>query len=193
MGKDLFGNKIIKKKRMTKLEKFLSKYDKDSFDDRLARLKYLNQIMPKEFGIAADPETVFVFSEAKMSYINGEFIATILLAQAFIERKLQMHYESFGLEKIAKRGLKAIVSHARKNNILHIYLLEKIDILRKKRNPFTHFKSFENEFNLSQRMFKELKKTTEFCKPYQMLENDAKEAISLMYTIFLTKFGKVNQ
>jgi hypothetical protein len=191
MEKDLFGNKV-KKKRKTRLENSLKKYDSSSFEDRLQRLTFLNNIFPKGYGIIGDQETVYVFSEAKMAFINGEFISSILLAQAFIERKLQIHYKSFGLEKVAKRGLKSIIDYARKNNLLNSYLIDKIDSLRKKRNPFLHIKPYDYEFNLSQRIFNDLKNSKTFRQPIEILEADAKDAISLMYTIFITDLKKIN-
>ena len=188
--KNLFGETVKKKKRKSRLESSLEKYDKDTFEERLERLKFLNNIFPKDFGILADPETVYVFGEAKMAFINGEFISTILLSQAFIERKLQMHYQAIGLENIAKRGLKAIVNHAKKNRILHEYLIERIDVLRKRRNPFSHVKPIDHEFNLTQRMMNDLKLDKKFRQPLEIVTDDAKEAISLMYTIFKTELKK---
>ncbi|WJJ96582.1 hypothetical protein [Algibacter luteus] len=188
--KNLFGESVKKKKRKSRLESSLEKYDKDTFEERLERLKFLNKIFPKEFGILADPETVYVFGEAKMAFVNGEFISTILLSQAFIERKLQLHYQSLGLDIIAKRGLKAIVTHAKKNNILHEYLIERIDVLRKRRNPFSHVKPTDHEFNLTQRMMTDLKSDKRYRQPFEIMTDDAKEAISLMYTIFITELKK---
>lgn len=192
MDKDLFGHKVVSKKKKTRLESSLIKYDKDTFDTRLSRLKYLNKIFPKDYSIAGDIQTVFVFSEAKMTFINGEFISTILLAQAFIEKKLQGHYIELGLSNIASRGLKTIIKHARNNNILHNYLLNKIDELRKKRNPFTHLKPFDNEYNLDKRFMKEIKNSGKYMELADLMEEDAKEALSLMYTIFITDLGKMN-
>lgn len=102
MQKDLFGNKIKEKKTFSRLESSLSKYDKDSFEERHERLKFLNKIFPKGYGFAADMETVYIFDEVKMAFVNGELISVILLSQAFIERTLQMHYESIGLAMISK-------------------------------------------------------------------------------------------
>ena len=187
MQKDLFGKKIIDKKRKTRLEMSLLKYDKNSLQERIERLKYINKIFPKRYGIAADMETVYVFSEAKMAFINGEFISTILLCQAFIERNLQMYYERIGLSGIGRRGLKAILDHAKKNKTIISYLIEKIDELRKKRNPFVHLKEIEHEYNLDRRMFKALEEGRPFKQPFEILQEDAKASISLMYAVFITK------
>jgi len=192
MDKDLFGQNVVQKKRKSKFEVALKKTDNESFEDRLNRLKYLNNIFPGDLFFGADPETVFIFNEAKMTFINGEFIATILLTHAFIERVLQSHYESIGLEKIAKRGFKAMLAHAKKNELLHPYLIDKFDLLRKKRNPLTHLKTFENEHTLSQRILNRIKKGEQYIHPILMLEEDAKEAMSLMYTLLTTKLNEIN-
>ncbi len=186
MQKDLFGKKIVPKKKRTKLEIILQGYDKKSFGDRLERLKYLNKIFPKGFGFASDLETSYIFDEVKMAFIGGEFISTMLLSQAFIERKFQAHYSELGLQNISNKGLKAIIDHAKKNGTIHSFLLERIDELRKKRNPFVHLKEYEHEYNLSQRMYKSYIEKDEFKQPFQILLEDAKEALSLMYAVFIT-------
>lgn len=89
-----------------------------------------------------------------------------------------------------QNGLKAIVTHAKKNKILHEYLIERIDVLRKRRNPFSHVKPTDHEFNLTQRMMTELKSDKKYRQPYEIMTDDAKEAISLMYTIFMTELKK---
>lgn len=183
MDKDIFGNKIEKKKRKSRLESGLAKYDKSTFTSRLDRLKYINKIFPDGIIIAADMETFFIFDEAKMAFINGEYISTILLAQSFIEKIFQDHYCSIGLEKESKRGLKYLIKHAKKNDIIHEFLLDKIELLRKKRNPFTHLKPYNHKFTINNRFYDNFKKYEDI---HKMLENDAKEAMSLMYTISIS-------
>lgn len=189
MDKDLFGNKIIKKK--TRKEISLEKYDKKTFEERLKRLQSLDKIFPKYYSIAGDMQTIFVFDEAKMTFINGEFISTILLAQAFIEKILQSHYIDMGLNKIASRGLKAIVNHAKRNNIINEYLLIKIEELRKKRNPFVHLKPLDYEYNLDKRFMTNIINSDKHRDISDVMEQDAKEALSLMYTIFITDLRKI--
>lgn len=116
-----------------------------------------------------------------MAFINGAFIATIMLAQAFIERRLQDYMEARGLAKQARRGLKAIVQYFRQNHLLNELLLDKIDRLRQTRNPFSHLKPIDHPYTMAQRIFLEMK------QPEEILETEAKEAIALMYTIFMAK------
>lgn len=184
MQADLFGDKPIKK--ITKFETALKQYDKETIDERVERLKYINTLLPGEYMFGADPETIFIFEEAKMAFINGQFISTILLSQAYIERSLQIHYNSIGFDTIAKKGLKAIIDHATKNKTIHHFLLPKIDELRKIRNPFVHLKEYEHDYNLSQRIFKNIKDGKSYKDFSEIIYDDAKEAIRLMYAIFLT-------
>jgi len=180
----LFGNKPTKKN--TKFETTLKKYDSNTIDERVERLKFINTLIPGEYIFGADPETIFIFEEAKMAFINGQFISTILLSQAYIERSLQIHYNSIGLDSVAKKGLKAILDHARKHKTIHHFLLPKIDELRKIRNPFVHLKEHEHNYNLSQRILKNIQEGKSYKYFTEIIYDDAKEAIRLMYAIFLT-------
>ena len=188
MQKDLFGKNVASKKK-TRLEIMLASYDKKSFTDRLERLGYLKKVFPKGFGFVSDLETAYILDEAKMAFVDGAFISTILLSQAFIERKFQGYYSGLGFANIAKKGLKAIIDHAKQNGTIHVFLLDKVDELRKIRNPFVHLKEYEHEYNLSQRMYKSYIKTKQFKQPFQLLYEDAKAAISLMYVVAVTEFN----
>lgn len=178
MKTDLFGTK--KRKKRTYLEINLNKYDRDTFSDRLERLKYLNSIFPKGYGFLSGMETAYVFDEAKMTFINGEFISTIMLAQAFIEHKLQACLASKGLIKESKNGLKSMTMCLRRKKLVNEFLLNKIDHLRKIRNPFSHLRPGD-ESSVSERIFLEKQ------GPLLIMEKDAKNSIALMYQIAITK------
>lgn len=182
----LFPGTESKKPSRSKYEKALLRYDEETFPDRLERLQYLNKIYPKGLAFGSDAETVFVFDEAKMSFINGEFISTILLTQAFVERWLQQYFDSKGQKKLGKEGLKKMTEYARANDLVPQFILGKIDEMRVKRNPFVHLKHFDHEHTLNQRMMKSIR--NENAKTYyEIMLEDAKEAISLMYTILVTR------
>jgi hypothetical protein len=177
--KDLFGNPV--KKRKSKSEILLERIDRNTFQERVKRLKYLESISPGNFGMTGSIEPVFIFHEAGWAYLNGAFIATIILSQAFIERRLQDFMTSKGLEQEAKRGVQFIISYCRKHQLINDYLLDKIDHLRQTRNPLAHLKPYDHPFTLGQRTYKERK------RPDEILEREAKEALSLMYTILFTR------
>ena len=177
--KDIFENTLIEvKKRPTRLEKALTDYDKSTYNERLRRLTYINKIYPKGLLLCGDMEFVFTFGEAKECFISGHFIATIILAQAFIEKTFYDIFIRKNLEKEAKHGLYKMIKYARKNNLINPTILDKVDTLRLKRNPFTHPKDWSYPHNLSHRAFNN--KT----QPSDQLEKDATEAIQVM--LYLT-------
>lgn len=175
--KDMFGHPV--RKRVDKYERMLAKSDKETFASRVERLKFADGIIGN-IGMLGSMETVFILREAGWAYINGAFISTIMLSQAFIERRLHDLMLEKGFESEAKHGARSIIRFCRKHQLVSDYLLDKFDRLRRIRNPFVHVKSSDHPFSLDQRIF------TEKIQPNDLIENDAKEALSLMYTLLLT-------
>ncbi len=180
MKKDLFGNPIIKKQ--SRLERSLNKYDQDSFSSRLSRLEHLQQIFPKGYWFALPPESAHIFDETKMTFINGHYIACVMLAQAFIEHVLQMELERMGHPKIAGRSLKEIIKWFKTNKPEHKFLMDNIDRLRKFRNPFAHLRPFGDPDSLSQRIMRAQ------TAPDKILEKESRDSLALMYRVAITRF-----
>jgi len=181
MEKDLFGD--IKRRRKKKLGSSLERMDSTSFTARLERLQYINKIVPKNISFIYSFEMHYLLSEAVKCFINGQFVATILLSQSFIEHWLE---DRIGKDKVKKYGnhsLANIIKAMKENNSVHISLLDKIDRLRKIRNPFVHYKPSDYEFNIMKLSYP--KKV----KPEDVLCKEAKDAISLLYQVCITKFN----
>lgn len=172
--KDLFGNKITERK--TRLQRSLERYDHDTMQGRLERLAWLESVFPKG-GFMYSVEMHFILSEAKTSYINGQFIATVLLSTSFIEHWLADYLRKKGYVKESERGLSAMINCMRKNGLLAEYLLDKVDEVRKIRNPFTHKKEYDHPYNLTKRAFFQLH------NPGETMQKDAELALTMMLTI----------
>ncbi|HKJ81128.1 MAG TPA: hypothetical protein VJ954_03845 [Ignavibacteriaceae bacterium] len=181
MEKDLFG--YTKRPRKRKLESALQKMDSQSFSSRLERLQYLNKIIPKNLGFVFSVEMHYLLSEAINCLINGQCVATILLSQSFIEHWLEDKIEQEKVKKQGKKNLATIVKAMKENNTIQIGLLDKIDRLRKIRNPFVHFKPNEKEFNIVNMSY--FNNQT----PEDFLYKEAKNAISLLYQVSITNFN----
>ena len=180
--KDLFGIAVTEKtKKPTRLEKSLSDYDKTTFSNRLKRLKYIKRIYPNGLFIAGDMEFVFTLGEIEQCYINGNFIAVLVLTQSFIEKLFTVFFIEKGYDNETKYGLDKLIKYARKNSLIHTTILEMVDSLRLKRNPFVHVKDSDYQHNLSRRVFKN--KT----RPDEQLEKDAKEGIEVLFFILANK------
>jgi hypothetical protein len=176
--KDLFGKPI--RQRKSQNQAMLERYDLETLPERIERLKWVQRVFPHDRGFLMSLETVYVFGEAKMAFINGEFIATLLLVSAFIEHWLGAHIESRGFHKEARAGLAAIIDCARKNKLVHGFLLDKADHIREIRNPFVHLKPFTHKHTLGQRALGIR------AHPLEIMEKDARDALSIMYTIAST-------
>ncbi len=175
---DLFGNtpRTIKK-RPTKLENALLKYDNSTFAERLERLKFIHKIYPGGLLLSGDMEFVFTFSEIKECFISGHFIATIVLTQAFIEKIFHQFFTDNDEIKIANQGLASMIKFARKNNMIISLILDRVDDLRLKRNPFTHTKEYSYPHTLQKRILKNKSQAD------KQLDDDAREAIQILFLI----------
>ena len=177
--KDLFG--YTKKTRKPRLEAAILKHDRITLEARLERLRHLQNIFPRGYSFLSSIETAYVFDEAKMSYINGQFVATILLAQAHIEHHLQGYVASRGENQLAKSGLAKITKFLRAKTLLHPFLLDRIDRLRRLRNPFSHLQDYDYPDSLTKRAVDHNYDFT------ATLKSDAEFALALMYEVAVTR------
>lgn len=176
-ARDLFGKPI--RQPRSKYEVGLERFDRDTRADRAQRLRWVDRAIPRALTMGGPYETMLVFKEAKDAYIAGQPIAALVLASAFIEHWMAGHIASRGLEAVAKRGLAACVECARTHSFLPEALLSKLDRLRLHRNPFVHLKPMDHEHIVSRRMLRDR------IAPEELLDRDARDALSLMFTIGL--------
>jgi hypothetical protein len=173
MDKDLFGNDI--KLASDSTEEELKNYDIQSFEGRLKRLKSINKIFPfgqREYG---SDESYLIFDEAVHSYIFGQYIATIILAQAFIERRFQEYFHIRFDNKRAKYTLDKFIKEFKETEFLPDFILDKIDKIRLKRNPFVHHRMPLQKDTLMARAY------SSETHPDELLHNDAKDALEIMF------------
>ena len=180
LSRDLFGKPI--RQRRPKYEAALERLDRITLVERAARVRWLAQKIPHNILMAMPFETMTVLQEAKSSFISGQFVATIVLASAFVEHWFTSNLNNLGFNKEANQGLAAAIVCARKNDLAPSFLLDMADNLRKIRNPFAHLKSFDHEFNPSRRARKM------GAHAYELLERDAQNSIILIYAIGIHTF-----
>lgn len=176
---DLFGRPVLVRRTRSQIE--LERHDRETMNGRIARLNYVKRVHPVG-GFGMPIESLIIFTEAKMAFIDGLFVSVLLLCNSFIEHVLGSLLEGRSFRKEAKAGLAVQIDCARKNGILDDYLLEKADRLREIRNPFVHLKPFDHEHSIGRRMMRAGR------DPYDILEADARTALSIMYA-FATRSG----
>jgi hypothetical protein len=97
-----------------------------------------------EFGPPADAflisgiPSMFALDELKRSFIYGNFMATVMLCQAFAELSLGGMYSLSGNDAIARKGFKALIEQALKDGHIPATLAAKLQALRTMRNPYSH-------------------------------------------------------
>lgn len=171
--KDLFGNDVDD---TDEVEKYLSEMDEETIAARAANLNYVISIAPQH-GLLMPQESFLVLTEARDAFVNGLYVATVMLAQALIEHRLQIFMSSIGEHDAAKRGVSAIIKRLQTIRPQHAFILGRVDRLRAFRNPFTHLKPFEHEHTIGQVSLRTRQ------HPNEVLHHRAKEALAIMYTV----------
>jgi hypothetical protein len=124
-------------------------------------------------------ETMRVLTEAADAFVSGQFVASLVLVTAFVEHALMEELQDLGHVQGSCTFERAI-QLARQHQVFEPTLVQRIDDLRLKRNPFTHLKKDGHAHSMGTR-FRAGK-----VHPIQMIEDDAKEALQVMYEVFRT-------
>ena len=185
--RDLFGNAV--KPEYDDLVMALELIDDEAFESRLKRFRYLDKLREppdtcqyecSDIGNVT-VEMSLLYEEARLAFVNGAFIAVTFLCQAFIEHWLTDYIsQKRNLVKKSENNLYEMLNLCREEGLLHTYLVERIDDIRRKRNPLTHSKPHDHPYSVFQRAF-ERKIDVE-----DLLEQDARIAIEIMHTILET-------
>ena len=174
MASDLFGKKA--KKRRPAYEAALERRDRQTLSTRAARVRWVGRNLPKG-GMLLPSDSLFVFTEARSTFVDGYFIATVVLAAAFAEHWMAGILTGRGFGAECKAGLRACITCARMHDVWPDFVLARLDHLQSIRNPFIHLKDFSHPHALAQRSW--LKGRT----PEDVLEQDAKEALESIFAL----------
>lgn len=159
------------------LSKDILSGDKHTFNQRLERYKFIR----KEFGPPADMlliggfPAMFAIQELQFSYINALYMATILLAQSFIEHSLGGSFLMSGDDDIVEKGFSKLIDKALATKQIDQKLADKLHELRKMRNPYTHPNP-----GITPRSYMGRMKEKETYKPEILSEQDARFAIQIV-------------
>lgn len=119
----------------------LRQWDADSFDERLARLICIRKLenLPETGRVLpASAIAGSLWWEATRSFIGGNFIAAIMLAQSFIEHSLAEVLRRRGRAASRTRSFKALIDDAEQLKEIPPSLATGLHNLRMLRNPYVH-------------------------------------------------------
>jgi len=154
----------------------LAESDEQTRVGRAERILWVSGLRP-QIGIVSGPlDTMTILDEARESFIAGHYIATVLLAMAFIEHTLIDELAENGGGRPGKFSL--ALDAAAKGQLFPDELLSRTRNLSLIRNAFTHRKPLENPDSFGYRFL-----ATQ-AHPARILEEDAKQSLALMYEYF---------
>ncbi len=162
---------------VAQLKSCLLSTDKKALNQRLKRCVFIY----KEFGPPVDMliiggiPAMFAIHELKAAFINGCDMATVLLAQSFIEHSLGGSFMMMGEECITERGFSELIKNALQNGQINPKLAASLHKLRKLRNPYVHPNSGLSSRTYMGRLLDQRK-----CEPKKLAERDAKHAIKVV-------------
>ena len=142
-------------------------------EDRRDRLAWLASMLPRaEYltfpgGLMAN----FLFEEMRYCFTYGQFLATIALGFAYIERTLAAKFFAAGRNDLERAGIRRLLQEARDHGILTADEVEELDRIRRTRNPVAHFRKPLAQDSIELRSFRE------DLHPYDVLEQDARAVI----------------
>jgi hypothetical protein len=184
MERDLFGEELPPKP-LDITEQYVKDRDELFFAEKAKRLKHLHKINPGGLMMAGPIEFVLTFREVQLCFIDGHFLATIVLAQAFVEKLIHEHYKKLGLESISNKGLYAMLQHARKHKTISSFVVNHVDAIRLMRNPITHTKDINYQHGLDKRSYNNR------TSPFIQLEKDAKKALEISTLLALKDLNEI--
>lgn len=174
MSDDLFGKRT--KKRRPAYEAALERRDRATLSERAERVRWVSRKIPKG-GMGLPSDSLFVFTEARSTFVEGYFIATVVLSAAFAEHWMTGILSARGYVKECRGGLRACIACARKGEIWPELVLDRLDHLQTIRNPFIHLKDFDHSHTLTQRSW------MMGHDPADVLEKDAEEALETIFAL----------
>ena len=139
---------MIRFKWPTPPDEYFSKHlkmrDASDLPERIARCRFMWEQFgpPSGMLLIGGIPAMFAIRELQRSFLDGNFVATVLLAQSFVEHSLGAAYSMAGAEAVVRQGFKALVEAAHSDGRVPKELAEKLHTLRKMRNPYTHYSNY---------------------------------------------------
>ena len=162
---------------MSEAEEWLSHEDEICREDRIARLKWMNDHTPQceYFGFHGGGISVYLFEETRYCFAYGQYLATTVLGLAFIEQSLAAHFFAFGDDEAKKSNVSSLFLKALDEGWITQAEFDNLDHARKVRNPITHFREYTKPDRI------EMRSMEQNDDPHIILESDA---YHVMETIF---------
>lgn len=158
----------------------LAKCDEVSRAARAGRLRWIATVDTRPPAYMGPVDTLRVMREAHDCFVNGHFVAALVLSTAFVEHTLFDELLELGLVTDGEIiSLARVIKLSRANLVmLPDDLLDRADQVREYRNPFAHRRKSDDSNTLYNRY------VAAGMHPDAVMEADARLALGVMYELF---------
>ena len=165
-------------------EEWVTREDLLCKQERIERLEWLIEKYPIGSDGVLFPGGILtkqLFEEARYCFIYAQFLASIFLSLAFIERVLAALLFGAGRDDFKKSGIAELSKEARRVGFLSEDEFQAIDKLRQRRNPLTHFREPGHKETVEFRSVQTIYDEVEFpMSPEEIIANDSVMALNLV-------------
>jgi hypothetical protein len=156
----------------------LRQFDDNSRLQRASRIIWSSSLYQRPGMVAGEFAQLNLMEEALVCYVNGQFLASTLCATSSIEHLLAAELEK-RTSLSRKLTFGPLVEKSKGMNLLPPEVIERLEVLGKRRNPITHRRNPKDEDSLSSRYLQQK------VHPQLLFETDAKFSLEVMYEVFL--------
>lgn len=153
----------------------------ENHKNRALRLGFLlDAVRISENGIFFHRETSLrMFKEACLAYVDGLYLATVLLSLAWVEHEIAGRLYAAGWGDAKDASLKRLLSEAFARNLISGQELKTLNDLRRVRNSHTHFQS-SNKDSPNRDLSMLHRAVNQNMTPDEIFMEDARQAIKVL-------------
>ena len=163
--------------QMAVAREWLDREERVAREGRLARLEWLAGRTPKSEALIFRGGWVakYLFEETRYCFAYGQFIATVVLGFAFIERTLAALFYETGRSGLERASISVLLREGRDIGWLSDDELRELDEVRSLRNPLAHFRAPLTQDTVERRAVERQE------LPYSVLEDDARKVMTAVF------------
>ncbi len=118
---------------------------------RAKRIEWLAQYEVLPQAVIGRAETLHLLSETREVFVDGHFVATLMMAIAFIEHAIVEELQSLGHVQ-GSPTLGQALQNSMQHGVFPAEWLERVSVLSRRRNPFVHLKEGDHPHTLGMRV-----------------------------------------
>lgn len=127
---------------MDESAEWLIREDQACFEESLSRLHWLVEKAPdaQYWVFPGGWMAKSLFEEARYCFVYAQFLATVILGLAYIERTLAALFFAAGRDELERASLSTLLKEAQIEGLLNHTEFESLERIRENRNGYAHFR-----------------------------------------------------